>query len=933
MTVMPPMPPIPKPRRIIDGKKLLARLDGVASWSGYGPKNHGEVLALFKETYQAGWDEIHERFDTGAANSRLTVRANAYLIDRIITVIYQFALKYAYPMANPTKGEHMAIIAAGGYGRAELAPYSDVDLMFLLPYKRTPHSEQVVEFILYMLWDLGLKVGHATRSLAEAVRLSLADMTIRTSLLEARLLYGDGALYKEFESRFAAEVVAGTGRAFVEEKLAERDARHEKMGDTRYVLEPNIKEGKGGLRDLQSLFWIAKYLYRVDCIDGLVEKGVLTDGDARLFTRAEDFLWTVRCHLHYLAGRPEERVTFNVQEDIGKRMGYTDRPGARGVERFMKHYFLVAKDIGDLTRVLCAVLEEQQKKRRFRLPRLSFRKVAVTGFTIDGDRLSVDGMDAFKERPVKLLSLFSEAQENHLDIHPQALRLVAQNLNLIDDDLRNDTEANRIFIAMLTSKDDPVPTLTRLNEAGVFGRFVPEFGRIVAQMQYDMYHVYTVDEHTIRAIGIFNRIERGEHKKDLPVVSSVIKELESRRALYVALLLHDIAKGRGGNHSEIGGEIALKLSPRFGLNDWETETVAWLVRHHLAMSRTAFKRDLDDAKTVKDFTDLVQSPERLRLLLALTVADIRAVGPAVWNGWKAGLLRELYFRAMEEMTGRPAEGARRDRVENAKASLKERLADWPEAEIERHLALGRDDYWLSFDAKTLLHHARLIRKADDQNLALHIETRVDEARGATEFVIYTPDHAGLFAQIAGAMALSNVSIVDARIVTLTTGMALDTFWVQNRSHAPITGEGGLKRLWKRIEDALAGTLQPRREIEKQRLKAIASRTRVFKVPPRVLIDNEASANHTVIEINGRDRPGFLYDVTAALTAENLQIASAHISTYGERVVDVFYIKDVFGLKVENPDRLACVHGRLMDAIEAAEAPEKRVKKTGAAAAQ
>ncbi len=923
---------IPKPRRIIDRKKLLGRLDEIASWSGYGPKNHGDILAIFKETYKAGWTEVRERFDAGNADSRLTVRSNAFLVDQIITAIYQFALEHAYPMANPTKGEHMAIIAAGGYGRAELAPFSDVDLMFLLPYKRTPHSEQVVEFMLYMLWDLGLKVGHATRSPAEAVRLSLADMTIRTSLLEARLLYGDKALYKEFERRFAAEVVAGTGRAFVEEKLAERDARHEKMGDTRYVLEPNIKEGKGGLRDLQSLFWIAKYLYRVDRVDELVEKGVLTDDDARLFTRAEDFLWTVRCHLHYLAGRPEERVTFNVQEDIGKRMGYADRPGARGVERFMKHYFLVAKDVGDLTRVLCAVLEEQQKKRRFRLPRLSFRKAAVPGFSVDGDRLGVDGADAFKDRPLKLLSLFQKAHENHLDIHPQALRLVSQNLNLINDELRNDAEANRVFIAMLTSRDDPVPTLTRLNEAGVFGRFLPEFGRIVAQMQYDMYHVYTVDEHTIRAIGIFNRIERGEHKKDHPVVSSVIKELESRLVIYVALLLHDIAKGRGGDHSEIGAEIALRLCPRLGLNDWETETVSWLVRHHLAMSRTAFKRDLDDSKTLTDFIGLVQSPERLRLLLALTVADIRAVGPGVWNGWKAGLLRELYFRATEEMTGRPAEGARGDRVENAKATLKEKLADWPREEIERHLALGRDDYWLSFDAETLLHHARLIRKADDQNLSLHIETRVDEARGATEFIIYTPDHAGLFAQIAGAMALGNVSVVDAKIVTLTTGMALDTFWVQDRSHAPIAGKGGLKRLWGRIEDALAGTLQPRREIEKQRLKAIPSRTRVFKVPPRVIIDNEASANHTVIEINGRDRPGFLYDVTAALTAENLQIASAHISTYGERVVDVFYIKDVFGLKVENPDRLASVHAHLMDAIAAARAPEKKARKTGVAAA-
>jgi len=914
------MPRITKPRDIINRKALLKALDDLASWSGYSPKTQGEVLKLFKDAYQKGWDEIRRRFEQDGVKGSKTVRANAYLIDQLVTTIHDFALAHVYPAANPTTGEHMVIVATGGYGRNELAPFSDIDLMFLLPYKKTAHTEQVVEFILYTLWDLGLKVGHATRSVDEAVRLSLSDSTIRTSLLESRRLWGDEKLFAEFKKRYAGDVMEGTGRQFVDDKLTERDNRHKKMGDTRYVLEPNIKEGKGGLRDLQSLFWITKYLYRVDDVKDLVSIGVLTSEDVRLFTRAQEFLWTVRCHLHYLAGRPEERVTFNVQEDIGRRMAYTDRPGARGVERFMKHYFLVAKDVGDLTRVICAVLEEQQKKQRFRLPSFSFGKKTVPGFAVDGNRLTVENDDDFKSDPLKLLSLFREAQTNRLDIHPHALRLVSQNLRRINDGLRNDAEANRIFLEMLTDDTDPLTTLKRLNEAGVFGRFIPDFGRVVSQMQYDMYHVYTVDEHTIRAIGILSRIERGELKEDHPVASSVIGELQSRRVLYMAVLLHDIAKGRGGDHSEIGAEIALKLCPRFGFSEWETETVSWLVAQHLAMSRTAFKRDLDDSKTVRDFIETVQSPERLRLLLILTVADIRAVGPKVWNGWKANLLRELYYRAMEEMTGQPVEGARSNRADRMREQLRDVLSaaphNWPQADVEAHLARGRYDYWLSFDSETLLHHALLIDKAEKQGLQLHIETRIDKARSATELAVYTHDHAGLFAQVAGAMALSGVSIVDANINTLTNGMALDTFWIQDSSGGHFGGDAALNRLWKRIEEALSGKLHPKRELEAMRAKAIPSRTHVFKVPPRVLVDNKASASHTVIEVNGRDRLGFLYDVTAAITNQNLQIASAHISTYGERVVDVFYVRDVFGLKVDNEHRLAQVRESLLAAIAA-----------------
>lgn len=903
---------IPKRRRIIDRKALGAGLADLAA----GSASDGKVLELLKDVLAGGRAEVRRRFESESATGADVVAANSFLMDQLLRSLHDFAATHVYPVANPTPGEQLSIVATGGYGRGEMAPYSDIDLLFLVPYKRTPHTEQIVEYMLYLLWDLGLKVGHATRSINDCIRQAEADLTIRTSLLEARWLTGDKELFNQFQHRFSADVVSRGGTNFVEAKLAERDDRHQRMGSTRYLLEPNVKEGKGGLRDLQTLFWIANYLYRVDDVAGLVDEGVLTAGDADVFTKAQDFLWTVRCHLHYLAGRAEERLTFDVQATIAKRMGYGDAAGARGVERFMKDYYLVAKDVGDLTRVLCAVLEDRHKKSRgrFRLPSFSFRKRNINGFVQDGGRLTVEDPGDFGAHPARLIGLFREAQRHGLDIHPEALRLVTQNLDLIDDALRADAEANRLFMDILTAGEDPETALKRLNEAGVFGRFIPEFGRVVAQMQYDMYHVYTVDEHTIRAIGILHGIETGALAEDHPVSCSVIGEVQSLRVLYLALLLHDIAKGRGGDHSEIGAGIALDVASRLGLNEWESEVVSWLVRHHLLMSNTAFKRDVDDPMTVADFVRVVQSPERLRLLLILTVADIRAVGPGVWNGWKAGLLRELYWRSQEALAGGLPEDRRPARVEKVKESLRPRLAGWSKEQVETHFALGNDSYWLTFEADTLLHHAGLIRKAEEEGLKLHIETTVERSRDVTRLVVYAPDHPGLFAQIAGAMALSGASVVDARIVTLNDGMALDTFWIQDSRGGAFSGKGRLDKLRRRIGDALSGRLLPARELDAVRRRAIPSRTRVFQVPPGVIIDNKASASHTVIEVNGRDRPGFLHDVTARLTGFGLQIASAHVSTYGERVVDVFYVKDVFGSKIESDDKLKDIHDGLLQAI-------------------
>src|SRR5438309_100244 len=580
--------------------------------------------------------------------------------DEIVRVLYEFAIKHLYPAQNPSEAEHMAVVATGGYGRGVLAPGSDIDLLFLLPYKQTAWGESVAETILYCLWDMGLKVGHATRSVNECIRQSKADMTIRTAILEARFLLGEHKLYDELMARFDKEVVQGTAAEFVTAKLAEREERHRRGGQSRYLVEPNVKDGKGGLRDLHTVFWIAKYVYRVRDSKELVARGVFDPQEYRTFKRCEDFLWSVRCNIHFLTKRPEERLSFDLQREIAVRLGYTSHPGMQDVERFMKHYFLIAKEVGDLTAILCAKLEDQQAKpapvlsrmmARFR-PATKRRRVPDSDdFIIDYNRINLAGPDVFKQDPVNLIRIFRLAQKNNLAFHPDAMRAATRSLNLINAPLRENPEANRIFMEILTS-DDAETVLRRMNETGVLGRFIRAFGRIVAMMQFNMYHHYTVDEHLIRCIGILQDIERGGND-EFTVASDLMRKIrpEHRKVLYITTLLHDIAKGRPEDHSIAGAKVARRLCPRLGFNAADTELIAWLIEQHLTMSVVAQSRDLSDRKTIENFAAVVQSVEQMKLLTILTTADIRGVGPGVWNGWKAQLIRTLYYETEPVLTG------------------------------------------------------------------------------------------------------------------------------------------------------------------------------------------------------------------------------------------------------------------------------------------
>ena len=860
-----------------------------------------------------------------------------FMHDEIIRVVYEFAEKHLYPVQNRSEAERMAVVATGGYGRGLMAPGSDIDLLFVLPYKQTAWGESIAESILYCLWDMGLKVGHATRSINECIRQAKADITIRTAVLESRFLLGDRKLFDELVTRFDKDVTQGSASEFVTAKLAEREERHRRAGQSRYLVEPNVKDGKGGLRDLHTLFWIAKYVYRVREPEELIARGVFTQSEYTLFRRCEDFLWSVRCHMHFVTGRPEERLSFDIQREIAQRLGYTQHPGMQDVERFMKHYFLIAKDVGDLTAILCAQLEDSQAKpmpvlsrmmARFRPPQR--RTLSETeDFIVDYNRITVTDADAFKRDPVNLIRIFHLAQKYNLAFHPDAMHAIRRSLKLIDANLRQNEEANRLFLEILTSKNDAETVLRRMNEAGVLGAFMRAFGRIVAMMQFNMYHHYTVDEHLLRCIGILSDIEAGR-AEDVPFATELMRTIQPqhRTLLYVTLFLHDIAKGRIEDHSIAGARVARRICPRLGMSAAETETVAWLVEQHLVMSSVAQSRDLSDRVTIQNFSELVQSVERMKLLTILTTVDIKAVGPGVWNSWKAQLIRTLYYETEPVLTGGFSEVNRAQRVAMAQAELRNALKDWPPVLLDTYLGRHYPAYWLKVDLPQKVMHAQFVRETESADMSLATAVELDHGRGVTELTVYAPDHPRLLSIIAGACAMTGANIVDAQIFTTTDARALDTIAISREFDHDEDERRRAARVALNIEQALRGELRLPEMVAK---RAPRGRLKAFAIEPDVTINNQWSNRYTMIEVTGLDRTGLLYELTTTLSKLNLNIASAHVATFGERVVDVFYVTDLLGDRITSATRQAAIKRALLQLFVAADAAVPKAAPAGAGA--
>jgi len=900
-----------------DEAALLQRYEAEMAGAGSDPAAQRRALVPLIREFAATMRREAEAKLVADGQGTACARALSDAQDLLIRVLFTLGGR-VYKAHNPSAAERIAVVAVGGYGRGTLAPGSDIDLLFLLPYKQTAWGESVVEFILYLLWDSGFKVGQAVRSIDESLRLARTDSTIQTAVLEARYLCGDRGLYEELDKRYRSDIKPPVIKAFIATKLMEQDARHARAGQSRYLVEPDVKDGKGGLRDLHTLFWIGKFIYAVKDAEGLVEKGVFNRSEFKRFDKCEDFLWAVRCHMHFLHSRASDKLTFDIQNEIARRFGYTAHGGLRPVERFMKHYFLIAKDVGDLTRIFCSALEARQMKRAPGLSRF-FRPFAPSDtrsigkdpdFRLDAGRLTVADNGVFARDPVNLIRLFHVADKHNLMIHPDAFTLARRSLRLVNESLRQNPQANQWFLGLLTRSADPEAILRRMNEAGVLGRFIPPFGRIVAMMQFNMYHHYTVDEHLLRAVGNVAEIEAGALRDEHPLSTELFHKLSpsGRSALYVATFLHDVAKGRQENHSIAGEQIAAELCPRLGLSPSETETVAWLVRHHLVMSETAQMRDLNDFKTVLDFAAVVQSPERLKLLLILTVADIRAVGPGVWNGWKGQLLRTLYFATAPVLDGGHVAMSRRDLVASAQAEFaaasKTGNAEW----LKRYMARHYDNYWVAVASERQVEHARLIEETESKGEKIGTTVRTDAFTAITEITVFAPDHPRLLAMLTGACAAAGANIASAQIYTTVDGMALDTLLINREFPEDADEQRRAGRVCELIRKALKGELHLKAVVAQRRTKP---RLSAFRVEPRVVVDNQSSNRFTVIEVNGLDRIGLLYDVTEALFRLNLNIASAQITTFGEKAVDVFYVTDLTGTKIDSPTRQSQIESELL----------------------
>jgi len=896
--------------KIIDGAALAKALD--MATDGLAPADmRAAVVPVLSQALQDGRAAIAAAFAQRPFDARPVTRSYCWLTDCIVACAHDIAVRLVHPLANSTQHERLALIAVGGYGRGEMAPQSDVDLLFLSPSRISPWAESVIETMLYILWDLRLKVGHASRTVKDCLRLGGEDFTIRTALLEHRFLGGDAALAADLDRRLKAELFKGTAREFIEAKLSERDARHEKQGGQRYVVEPNVKEGKGGLRDLQSLFWIAKYLHGVQNPAELVRLKMFRPEEYATFEKAENFLWAVRCHLHLITGRPADQLTFDLQVQVAECMGYADKGGRRAVEHFMQDYFRHATSVGDLTRIFLTKLEALHVKSGPLLERFFRRMPKVKpGYKVIHNRLAIDDEAAFLKDKLNLLRLFEEALRTGMLIHPDAMRLVTANLHLIDDDMRTTREAQRIFMDLLLKHGNPERALRRMNELGMLAAFIPEFEPIVAMMQFNMYHSYTVDEHTIQCIRNLAQIERGELVEELPVASGILRAGVNRKVLYIALMLHDIGKGRAEDHSVLGAQIARRVAPRLGLNKADCETVEWLVRYHLLMSDIAQKRDLSDPRTLRDFAKAVKTRKRLDLLTVLTVCDIRGVGPQTWNNWKAMLLRQLHRETSRALEHGLEDLNREHRGVEAKAALRDALKAWDANALKTELGRHYPPYWQGLDTRTQVVFANMLRDLPDNEI--RIDLVPDEDRDATRACFALSDHPGIFSRLSGALALVGANVVDARTYTSKDGFATAVFWIQDESGSPYDATR-LPRLRQMIDKTLRGEVVTTEAIKSR--DKIKKRERAFRVATSITFDNEGSEIYTIIEVDTRDRPGLLFDLTRTLANANVYIASAVIATYGEQVVDTFYVKDMFGLKFHSIPKQKALERKLREAIE------------------
>lgn len=804
------------------------------------------------------------------------------------------------------------LLAVGGYGRGELAPHSDWDLWLLLPDDPSEAVKEDIQRFLYLLWDMKVKVGHATRTVDEAIEAIGADWETATAASEVRLLTGAGALFARLQKK-SERFFKRRRKAFVEAKLAEFDARREKVGNTAFLMEPDIKEGKGGLRDIQAIFWMAKVWYGVPNIAGLVENDVLSGKEYRQLTRAQDFLWRCRAGLHLNGDHPSDRLDFEMQAQLAVEMGYLDMPSQPAVERFMKHYFRHAGRVARVTDMLVMHFREQLHPQRF-----TRRKSIGDGLVLEGKWLDLEHADIFREDSLRLLRVFHAGQKEHRRLSSGALRLIRENAYLIDRHFRAKEEAHDLFLAILRYPRNVGQAIREMNDTGVLGRFIPDFGRVEGLGQFNRYHAYTVDEHTVRAVREARRLDWGESENEhLQLANEVAHHIKRPELLYLALLFHDIAKGKQGDHSEVGEGMARRFCRRLGLNQDAVALVSWLVRQHLLMAYLSQRSDLSDPEVIRGFVRQVVDKEYLDYLFLLTVADIRAVGPNVWNDWKGALLCDLYRASERVLMGREFYGeGLKERVSVRLKSTLQRAEKGGRAKFSGLLKQLPNRCILYFPPRQLIHVAHLMATAEE-GVGVHIMS--DELRGESAILVLGRDREGLFADLTTAIACGLASVVAAQAYALDDGRILDVFYVHASGGGPVHVQADVERLRQRVHEALAGDERVRAK-HRAGLPRFKVHMLMQRVPVRVRVLDFASSSQTAVEVAAADRPGLLAELAQTIAREGFDIRGANVSTFGERAVDVFFLmrRDGTSLSLEDVAHMqACLS-------EVATLPEEEV---------
>ncbi len=866
-----------------------------------------ESSRLFLDQQTENIFQFHRR---GASGVEITL-ALTQLFDHLNQQLFSAASC----QVDETSKKYCSLLALGGYGRCEMNPRSDLDLMFYYTEGGRQAAEKISDRMLYLLWDLSLDVGSTVRSSSDCLEQAELDTTVRTAMLDARFLAGSPLAWDDFMSRVFNHILGDAAQQFIKAKLEENQERRRKYGSSVYLLEPNIKEGEGGLRDLHAALWVARIKFKASSLRDLVIKGVLNEDEATNLENAYDYLWQIRNELHFLATRKSDQIQFEHQSKIAEYLGYKDNKRAPAVEQFMQAYYTHAAYVEHLSSSLI-IKATQRDEVRSGVLGFFVRRHLEGGFTILRGEIRGGSDEMFRENPALIMKAFELAQRHDAELSVPLKLQIRDSLCLINDRVRRSKEMNESFLKILRHPKRVGSTLRQMHHLHLLNHFIPEFKRIFCKVQFDLYHIYTVDIHSLFAIEETCRLWDGEYDDEYPILARLAKDVAKRELLLLAVLFHDIGKGEGKDHSTHGASMVPTIARRMGLNREDSSRLQFLVQNHLAMVHVSQRRDLQDSRTVSDFAEKMQGmSENLRMLYLLTFADVRSVGPDVWSEWKGQLLQELYEKTYDLLEkGDFFHDKRSEKVRNRKRKVRTALLeDFPESRVNRCISNLSTRYLLSYHSSEIVKHLQLSLGRGKATLALDIEQHSEH--NYTQLTLATLDSPGLFSQIAGVLSAHAINILGAQIHTRKNGLVLDILQVNSATGEAV--ENSAK--WKRVELDLAGVLEGRVFVDvllaRQKTPSFMVEREKPKRPNRIDISNDVSDQYTVIDIYAHDRIGLLHDITRTLTDLGLYIAVSKISTKVDQAADVFYVRDIFGQKICLPEKLLKIEGDLLACLE------------------